>query len=68
MVCRHAGKMISVIALAMTAGTELGTVARTINPYPTQAEAIKKAGDVYNRTGLTPQVQKIFKVLLKWRR
>jgi pyruvate/2-oxoglutarate dehydrogenase complex dihydrolipoamide dehydrogenase (E3) component len=68
MVCRHAGDMISEITLAMAAGAGLGTIARTIHPYPTQAEAIKKAGDAYNRTRLTPRVQKIFKTLLKWRR
>lgn len=64
MVCRHAGEMISEITLAMTASAGLGTVARTIHPCPTQAEAIKKAGDVYNRTRLTPRVQKIFKSLV----
>ena len=68
MFCRHAGDMISEITLAMAAGAGLGTIARTIHPYPTQAEAIKKAGDAYNRTRLTPRVQKIFKTLLKWRR
>ena len=68
MVCRHAGEMISEITLAMTASAGLGTVARNIHTCPTQAEAIKKAGDVYNRTRLTPRVQKIFKVLLIWRR
>ncbi len=68
MVCRHAGDMISEITVAMAAGAGLGTIARTIHPYPTQAEAIKKAGDAYNRTRLTPRVQKIFKALLKWRR
>jgi pyruvate/2-oxoglutarate dehydrogenase complex dihydrolipoamide dehydrogenase (E3) component len=68
MVCRHAGDMISEITVAMAAGAGLGTIARTIHPYPTQAEAIKKAGDAYNRTRLTPRVQKIFKTLLKWRR
>ncbi|MGD2187758.1 MAG: mercuric reductase [Desulfobacterales bacterium] len=68
MVCRHAGDMISEITLAMVAGAGMGTIARTIHPYPTQAEAIKKAGDAYNRTRLTPRVQKIFKTLLKWRR
>ncbi|MGD2095958.1 MAG: mercuric reductase [Desulfobacterales bacterium] len=68
MVCRHAGDMISEISVAMAAGAGLGTIARTIHPYPTQAEAIKKAGDVYNRTRLTPRVQKIFNTLLKWRR
>jgi pyruvate/2-oxoglutarate dehydrogenase complex dihydrolipoamide dehydrogenase (E3) component len=68
MVCRHAGDMISEITVAMAAGAGLGAIARTIHPYPTQAEAIKKAGDAYNRTRLTPRVQKIFKTLLKWRR
>jgi pyruvate/2-oxoglutarate dehydrogenase complex dihydrolipoamide dehydrogenase (E3) component len=68
MVCRHAGDMISEITVAMAAGAGLGTIARTIHPYPTQAEAIKKAGDAYNRTRLTPRVQKIFDTLLKWRR
>jgi len=68
MVSRHAGDMISEITLAMAAGAGLGTIARTIHPYPTQAEAIKKAGDAYNRKRLTPRVQKISKTLLKWRR
>ena len=45
MVCRHAGDMISEITVAMAAGAGLGTIARAIHPYPTQAEAIKKAGD-----------------------
>jgi len=62
------GDMISEITLAMVAGTGLGTIAKTIHPYPTQAEALKKAGDAYNRTRLTPRVQNIFKTLLKWRR
>jgi pyruvate/2-oxoglutarate dehydrogenase complex dihydrolipoamide dehydrogenase (E3) component len=68
MVCRHAGDMISEITLAMVARAGLGTIAETIHPYPTQAEAIKKAGDAYNRTRLTPRLQKIFKTLLNWRR
>lgn len=68
MVARHAGEMISEITLAMVADAGLGTIAKTIHPYPTQAEAIKKAGDAYSRSRLTPLVQNIFKVLLKWRR
>ena len=68
MVAGHAGEMISEITLAMVAGAGLGTIAQTIHPYPTQAEAIKKAGDAYSRTRLTPLVQKVFKALLKWRR
>ena len=68
MVCRHAGDMISEITLAMRAGAGLGAIAGTIHPYPTQAEAIKKAGDAYSKTRLTPFVKKIFNTLLKWKR
>jgi len=68
LVSRHAGDMISEITLAMVSGTGLGTIAKTIHPYPTQAEAIKKAGDAFNRTRLTPGVRKVFNALLKWRR
>ena len=68
MVARHAGDMISEITLAMVSGAGLGTLSKTIHPYPTQAEAIKKAGDAYNRTRLTPRVKGIFNTLLKWRR
>ncbi len=44
-VARHAGEMINEITLAMVAGIGLGTLARVIHAYPTQAEAIKKAAD-----------------------
>jgi len=53
-VARHAGDMINEITLAMVAGIGLRTLARVIHAYPTQAEAIKKAADAYNRTRLTP--------------
>jgi pyruvate/2-oxoglutarate dehydrogenase complex dihydrolipoamide dehydrogenase (E3) component len=52
-VARHAGDMIGEMSLAMTAGLRLGRFARTIHPYPTQAEAFRKLGDAYNRTRLT---------------
>ena len=54
-VARHAGDMINEITLAMVAGIGLRTLARVIHAYPTQAEAIKKAADAYNRTRLTPR-------------
>src|SRR2546425_10427520 len=55
----HAGDVISEITLAMTNRLGLGDVVRTIHPYPTQAEVVKKLGDAYNRTRLTPFVKKI---------
>ncbi|RME39256.1 MAG: mercuric reductase [Planctomycetota bacterium] len=68
LVARHAGDMISELTLAMVAGAGLGTLAKTIHPYPTQAEVIKKAADAYNRTKLTPRVKRLFERLLRWRR
>lgn len=56
-VASHAGDMINEITLAMVAGIGLRTLARVIHAYPTQAEAIKKAADAYNRTRLTHRIQ-----------
>ena len=68
LVASHAGDMISEITLAMTAGIGLGKIGKTIHPYPTQAEVIKKAADAYSRTRLTPFVKNIFTTILNWRR
>lgn len=68
LVASHAGDMISELSLAMTAGLGLGTLAKTIHPYPTQAEVIKKAADAYSRTRLTPFVKNLFTKVLAWRR
>ncbi len=68
MVARHAGDMISEITLAIAARAGLGTLSRTIHPYPTQAEAVKKAGDAYNRARLTPRVKRLLERFLSWRR
>jgi pyruvate/2-oxoglutarate dehydrogenase complex dihydrolipoamide dehydrogenase (E3) component len=67
-VARHAGEMISELTLAMAASTGLAAIARTIHPYPTQAEVIKKLADAYNRTRLTPFVRKMLGAWLKWQR
>ena len=68
LVARHAGEMLSELTLAITAGLGLGTVARTIHPYPTQAECIKRAADAFNRTRLTPVVKSLFAKWLGWHR
>jgi len=67
-VARHAGEMIAELTLAMTSGIGLGTIASTIHPYPTQAEAIRKIGDAYNRARLTPRVSALFRKWLAWTR
>lgn len=67
-VASHAGEMISGITLAITNNIGLSGIAATIHPYPTQAEAIRKAADAYSRTRLTPLVKKLFDRWLTWTR
>jgi pyruvate/2-oxoglutarate dehydrogenase complex dihydrolipoamide dehydrogenase (E3) component len=68
MVATHAGELISPVTQAMVAGVGLKTIARTIHPYPTQAEALKKIADAYSRTRLTPRVKSLFERWLRWTR
>jgi len=67
-VASHAGDLINEIVLAMNQGIGLGSLANAIHPYPTQAEAVRKAGDLYNRTRLTPKIKSLFEIWLRWRR
>ncbi len=64
----HAGDMIPEIVLAMTHKLGLKKIASTIHPYPTRAEAIRRIGDQYSRTRLTPFVKKLMGKWLAWRR
>jgi pyruvate/2-oxoglutarate dehydrogenase complex dihydrolipoamide dehydrogenase (E3) component len=67
-VARHAGEMISELTLAMVGRLGLKTLARTIHPYPTQAEAIKKIADAYSRTRLRPWIKRIMDRWFAWTR
>ena len=67
-VAKNAGDMISEVALAITHGLGLKKIASTIHPYPTQAEAIRKIGDQYSRTRLTPFVKSLLNKWLSWTR
>ena len=67
-VSRHAGEIISEISTAMAAGMGLGGFSGIIHPYPTRAEVIRKAADMYNRTKLTPSVTGILKRWFRWTR
>ncbi|MCB1099815.1 MAG: mercuric reductase [Verrucomicrobiae bacterium] len=64
----NAGDMIGELTLAMTNGVGLGKIANTIHPYPTVAEAIRKVGDLYNKTRLTPRVKNLMTRWLAWSR
>lgn len=67
-VAAHAGDLIGELTLAMKGKLGLKTIAGTIHPYPTQAEAIRKTGDLYNRTRLTPFVKRLMQRWLAWQR
>ena len=67
-VAAHAGDLIGELVLAMRSGLGLKTIGAAIHPYPTQAEAIRKTGDLYNRTRLTPVVKKLMERWLAWTR
>ncbi|MDH3444224.1 MAG: mercuric reductase [Deltaproteobacteria bacterium] len=67
-VARHAGEMIGELSLAMVAKQGAGILSTTIHSYPTQAEVLRKIGDAYMRTKLTPTVKKVFAKWLAWRR
>ena len=67
-VARHAGEMINEFSLAITNGLGLSAIGRTIHPYPTQSEVVKRLADAYNRTRLTPFVKNLLSAWLKWQR
>jgi pyruvate/2-oxoglutarate dehydrogenase complex dihydrolipoamide dehydrogenase (E3) component len=67
-VARHAGEMISEITTAMAGKIGLGKLAAVIHPYPTQTEAIRKAGDLYNKTRLTEFRSRLLERYFAWRR
>jgi pyruvate/2-oxoglutarate dehydrogenase complex dihydrolipoamide dehydrogenase (E3) component len=65
---RHAGENIAEVVLAMTAGLSLGAVDATIHPYPTRADALRRAASAWRRTKLTPRAAAILRQLIRWRR
>jgi pyruvate/2-oxoglutarate dehydrogenase complex dihydrolipoamide dehydrogenase (E3) component len=67
-VATNAGDMIGEMTLAMKNGLGLKQIGSTIHPYPTQGEAIRKVGDLYNKTRLTPFVKSLFQKWLTWTR
>lgn len=65
-VAEHAGDLISEISVAIRNKVGLRGIGATIHPYPTQAEAIRRLGDQFNRTRLTPRVKWFLKRLMSW--
>jgi pyruvate/2-oxoglutarate dehydrogenase complex dihydrolipoamide dehydrogenase (E3) component len=67
-VSSQAGEMISEVTLAMTNRLGLGAILNTIHPYPTQAEALKRAAGAYTRTRATPAISRLLERFMAFRR
>lgn len=65
-VASNAGDMLNEITLAMTAKLGLSSLAKTIHPYPTQGEILKRLADQSQRRRLTPFVKRIFTKWFAW--
>ncbi|MFB3904058.1 MAG: mercuric reductase [Acidobacteriota bacterium] len=68
LMARHAGEIITELTLAITSGVRFGAMSQVIHPYPTQAEVIRKAADLYNRKRLTPARRRLLERIFAWRR
>jgi pyruvate/2-oxoglutarate dehydrogenase complex dihydrolipoamide dehydrogenase (E3) component len=64
----HAGELIGLVALAMTAGAGPGTLADTVFPYPTRSEALRGLANEWQRSRLTPRVRRLFEGWFRLRR
>jgi pyruvate/2-oxoglutarate dehydrogenase complex dihydrolipoamide dehydrogenase (E3) component len=59
-VAPHAGELIGQVASLMRRRGKLDDLSAEIFPYPTVADALRRAGDAYRRTKLTPGVRRAF--------
>ena len=63
-----AGEQIAPICIAMNNQLGLGSFAKTILPYPTRAEYIRRLADQANRRRLTPAISQAMRAWFKWTR
>lgn len=63
----HAGNLIGEMSLMMTRKLSLGTLGSVIHCYPTQAEILKRLGDAYSKTLLTPFRKRVLQWIMSWR-
>ena len=63
-----AGEQIATLAVLIANGRGLGELDAAVPAYPTRSEYLRRLADAYNRTKLTPLVEKAFRWLLAWQR
>lgn len=64
----HAGESIGELVLALQRKLRVRDLAGVIHPYPTQAEIIKRLGDLSMRSRFKPWMKKLLVNFLAWRR
>ncbi len=67
-VAADAGNLISEVTVAMKAGAGLGAIGSAIHPYPTQAEAWRKAANQMRKARFGDRQRAILSRLFAWRR
>ena len=65
-VAADAGNLISEVTVAMKAGAGLGVIGAAVHPYPTQAEAWRKAADQLRRARFSDRQRAILGRLFAW--
>lgn len=61
-----AGELMAGLCVAMNNGLGLGRLGKTMLPYPTRGEYMKRLADEYNRTRLTPFAQSLMNTWLRY--
>lgn len=68
LVGRHAGESIGELTMAIQRRMKVGDLGAVIHPYPTEAEAIKRVGDLAMRARLKPWMKRLLIKFFAWRR
>lgn len=68
LVSRHAGESIGELVMAIQHGMKVGALGAVIHPYPTEAEIIKRLGDLSQRGRLKPWMKQTLVKMFRWRR
>jgi pyruvate/2-oxoglutarate dehydrogenase complex dihydrolipoamide dehydrogenase (E3) component len=61
-----AGEQIAPLCLAMAHGITLGALGKTLLPYPTRAEYLRRLADAFNRRRLTATTKRLFGAWFRW--
>ena len=67
-VAADAGNLISEITVAMKAGVGLSTIGATIHPYPTQADALRKAAHQMRKARFSARQKALLRRFFAWQR